>query len=224
LRRPPPGQDMTAGFVSVLLKRCSLAPSSSWSSRFPIPLPAYLRRPVFREMFHFMSVGVVNFCLSLFIYDFSSRALQTAIPDDNLRLSCALAIAFAITVTTAFILNSRITFRERGAGARAYIRYGIVNLVGFGFNVILNLGFCHLIAIMRHETLNAMVTTFIIGKDGAFLAAAGCVFFWNFFMSRHWVFRPRIEITPGPMFPSDGFSDITPGKSERAPIAGEGAG
>jgi len=142
-------------------------------------------------MAKFMSVGVVSVCLSAVIFHFSSEYFRHSIPTPQLRLFAANGIAFAITVTTAFLMNSRITFREHGAGLPEYVRYGIVNLVGFCLNTLLLIGFSQLIALVRRQTLNEMLDTFRLGKMMAWAGAVGCVFFWNFFMSRHWVFRKR---------------------------------
>src|SRR5579872_4597124 len=154
----------------------------------PPPRPSLIGRILKAELFHqmakFMSVGVVSVCLSAVIFHFSSEYFRHSIPTPQLRLFAANGIAFAITVTTAFLMNSRITFREHGAGLPEYVRYGIVNLVGFCLNTLLLIGFSQLIALVRRQTLNEMLDTFRLGKMMAWAGAVGCVFFWNFFMSR----------------------------------------
>ena len=159
-----------------------------------------------------MSVGFVNLGLSILIYNLMMRALRASVPEANLRIVCSNAVAFAITLTTAFFLNARITFRKRHADFSAYCRYGVVNLIGFGLNTLLVLGFSHAIAVLRHETVAHMVDHFLLGKNLAYLSAVGCVFFWNFFMSRHWVFRhPSVDTAPTllqrPNGAANGYSD-----------------
>ncbi len=134
-----------------------------------------------------MSVGFINLGLSLVIFNLASARLERMMPV-NLSLLAANALAFFITTSVAFLLNSRITFRGRHADAAAYCRYGLVSVVGFLFNYALTLGLVYLIAFFRHETAEQMVLSYPLGKNIAYLSAVGCVFFWNFFMSRHWVF------------------------------------
>ena len=153
-------------------------------------------REVFREMSKFMCVGFVNLTLSLIIFNISESRMRGAVPDVHLRLLLANTVAFIITTTTAFLMNSRITFKAYGAGRKEYVKYGMVSLCGLGWNYILMLSFDYLIAHVRHESVDQMVATFSLGKNVAYLTAVGLVFFWNFFMSRLWVFKKRDESVP----------------------------
>ena len=142
-------------------------------------------------MGRFMGVGFFSLALSLVIVSVCKNWLAPIIPEVHERISAADAIAYAITTTTAFLMNSRITFRDRHADFKAYIRYGIVSLIGFAFTVALNLAFDHIIALLYGKTDRWVVDVFKTADKFAYLSAVGCVFFWNFFMSRCWVFPEK---------------------------------
>jgi putative flippase GtrA len=142
-----------------------------------------------QQMWKFMTVGFVSLGLSLVIFYFASAWLKPVIPDWHFRTLAANTTAFCVTITNAFVLNSRFTFQGRDANAAAYCRYGLVNVIGFAINSGLLLVFTRLIAVGLGETPQHLVDSRPIAKMGAFLAAVGCSFFWNFFMSRWWVFR-----------------------------------
>lgn len=159
------------------------------AGRKTTPLAKFLGSDLIRQMLQFMGVGFFSLALSIIIFRFSTNRLYTLIQDGSLRLVAANSIAFAVTTTTAFFMNSRITFRAYGADLTTYIRYALINVAGFGINSGLLLLFTHALAALRHETINQMHLSFPAGEMLAYLAAVGCTFFWNFFMSRLWVFR-----------------------------------
>jgi putative flippase GtrA len=161
---------------------------SSVEESEPSFLGKALKHEASRQMLKFMSVGFVNLTLSVIIFRFSTDHLVNVIQDVNLRLLAGNTVAFAVTVSTAFLMNSRFTFKGRTGDAKAYARYGAVNIVGWGLNSGLLILFSHFTALLRHETVNHMVTNTPMLSTLAYLMAVGCVFFWNFFMSRHWVF------------------------------------
>ena len=90
----------------------------------------------------------------------------------------AMTAAYAAGVLQTFIFNRRWTFRHRGAGRPALVRYGITYLLGYLLNLagravlVTRLGFPHQIV-----------------QAGMIVAVA----FFTFLMNRYWVFRPGLD-------------------------------
>jgi putative flippase GtrA len=140
-------------------------------------LPAGLRRHateerllVLRQFLRFAAVGFIGFTVdTACVY-----ALR-----DALGLYLAGVIAWAVAVSGNWVINRLWTFRGRGAGPahRQWFAYAMVNVIGFVFN----------------RGAYALMVTFVAAAAAepilATMAGAVCGMFFNFFLSRAFVFR-----------------------------------
>lgn len=131
-----------------------------------------LLRPLWlRQVIKFVLVGAFNTVLDVGLYYVLTRFLF-------LYYLLAKALSFAVAVTSSFILNRRFTFRNTDPNKMTqYIRFWLVALIGLG--------------------LNTFILYILVEKAGWFdlyavIAAVFIVFFWNFTLSRFWVFRNRV--------------------------------
>lgn len=128
-----------------------------------------LFQPVWlRQMIKFAIVGAFNTVLDIGLYYILTRFLL-------LYYLLAKALSFGVAVTSAFILNRKFTFRDKSPNQmKQYIRFWLVALGGVGLNLLI------VYLLVEKARLFDMV---------AVLIAVAIVFFWNFTMSRLWVFR-----------------------------------
>lgn len=128
-----------------------------------------LLRPVWlRQMIKFSMVGAFNTCLDIGIYYILTRFFL-------FYYLLAKTLSFSVGVVSSFILNRRFTFRNREpAKTKQFARFWVVALGGLGLNA--------LIVYLLVDKAHWFDLTAVIG-------AVFIVFFWNFLLSRFWVFR-----------------------------------
>jgi putative flippase GtrA len=109
-------------------------------------------------MFRFAAVGIANSIVDFIVFTLAYFGLAAGLVPANV-------IAYAVAATFSYFVNSRWTFagRQRQAGARDFLTFQLVNLVG------LVLATTVLVLLAQH--------TFVLVAKAV---ATGVSFFWSF--------------------------------------------
>lgn len=117
-----------------------------------------------RPIVRFAAVGVLSTLIDIAVLNLLLRA--------GVHVYLAGALGFAAGFTNGYVLNSRYVFAH--ASRNSYIRYLLVSLGGLIITELI-LDFLHL--------------QLGVGVTAAKLVAVGLVFFWNYGLSKVWVFK-----------------------------------
>jgi putative flippase GtrA len=122
--------------------------------------------PAFRQWVRFALVGVANTLLSWCLYAASVGV--------GVHYLLASGVAFALGALNSYALNRRWTFASRARRGPEALRFGVVQVVGLGLDVLL------LYLLVHHAGLHHLIAQAVV------FPVASTV---TFLLSRHWAFR-----------------------------------
>lgn len=130
-----------------------------------------------REIGVFALVGVVNTALDFAILN---GLMALTHQDHGAWLFGFDLLAFAVGMTSSYLLNARVTFRQRaGTGAGRLLRFAGVSLVGLLINGVI-------VLLVRGVAPHALPA--LVAVNGGKLLATGASLCWNYLALRRWVF------------------------------------
>jgi dolichol-phosphate mannosyltransferase len=128
------------------------------------------------QLLHFCAVGLAGTTVNLLVFALGVRWLAL---DPNI----AATAAFGVAVTQNYVLNRIWTFRRRTSAAhldaKAWAKYVVVNLLGFGINllvlnaVLLAWGPARGTVGQALGIMAGMASNFVMARNFVFIAAAG---------------------------------------------------
>ncbi|MBF6234092.1 GtrA family protein [Nocardia farcinica] len=138
---------------------------------------AALRRVLRRQEIGFALIGGFNTVLGMVL----TVAWLTVLPDRPWAPSAAVALAYAIGITVAFVLHRTLVFRVRGRVLRDFLGFVAVNSGGLVLNMAL---------------LSLAVSVCGLPEKPSAVVVMGVVAVASFFGHRHISFRRRPVAAP----------------------------
>lgn len=114
----------------------------------------------------FAGVGLLSTVLDMAVLNVASIA--------GANIYLATFLGFMAGLTNGFLLNTRYVFGKERNVVR-YVKYGLVSFGGLLLTELI----MHYVAVDPGH----------LEKNIAKLIAVGIVFFWNYFLSKHWAFK-----------------------------------
>lgn len=123
----------------------------------------------FRQFVKFCVIGMTNVCIDFLVYIILTRFFHLYFVLANLG-------SFAIAVSWSFYMNKNWTFKDfLGEKLREkYIKFFVTNAIGVSIQTLLL--YCFVVYMHWNDIISKALAVVI-------------VVFWNFFVSKYWVFR-----------------------------------